>query len=267
MTRHAFILPEQEMTVFWAPKAACSTVAEAVAYSVLDPATIDAWDFDTGGPRALMEAQGMMTSGADAFKISKQLSYETHAILRDPYDRLISAFVNKFIRKNEKLIRHFSDMEPFAFRFLHNNAMRLGITPRPEYGGEWKGVSFRRFVNVICDIIDESEENNRLLNQHWNTQVPEPFLKSGFEFDHVYDLSTVDKFFDLLFRKSGKRIEIPKRNASHYDPDETGNLCDVGCLEIGEIARFSKSCFEDAELRARVSQSFSIDYTYLQKAA
>ena len=265
MTRHAFILPHQEMAVFWAPKAACSTLAEVIALSVLDKDVIESWDFDTGGPRALLEAQGMLTTGLEAQKIATHLKYQTHAILRDPYDRLISAFVNKFIRKNDTAITRFADMEAFAFRFLQHNAAKLGLPHAPSHDDNWTGMTFRRFLNAICDVIDESCEQNRLLNQHWNTQIPEVFRAQNLNFDAVYDLKTLPNFFETLFARTGNRVKIPARNASSYDRGDAVDLCDVNTLEIVKMTGVSKACFEDAALRKRVQKSFAIDYHYLNE--
>ncbi|MEM7243308.1 MAG: sulfotransferase family 2 domain-containing protein [Pseudomonadota bacterium] len=267
MTRHAFVLLEQDLVVFWAPKAACSTLAEVIAFSVLPNEVLDAWDFDKGGPRLLLEKEGFLYDGMSARRLIAQHGYRSVAILRDPYDRLISAFVNKFVVKNDRPILRYADMEPFAFRFVQDNFRALRLWRKPELGSTWKGITFRQFVSTVCDIIDASDESQRHLNQHWNTQIPDGVRDEGFVFDHVYDLQSIDLFFDLLREKTGVDVEIPRRNASSYSADATGNFCDVNALKIVKKEAFSKACFIDTALQERVKQSFENDYFILKKAA
>ena len=267
MTRHAFVLPDQEMVVFWAPKAACSTIAEVIAFSVLPKPVLDAWDFDVGGPRLLLEQQGYLKDGKAARQLAAARGYKSIAIIRDPYERLISAFVNKFVVKNDRPILNYTDMEPFAFRFIQDNYRALGYWRKPEVSRKWSGITFRQFVTVVCDIIDTSDETTRHLNQHWNTQIPDTVFEDHFMFDAVYSLSTMDNFFELLQARTGIKVFIPHRNASHYSLAEGKNQVDLNALKICENQIFSKAAFEDPELRTRVKASFQNDHDILKLAA
>ena len=267
MTRHAFVLPQQKLVVFWAPKAACSTLAEVIAFSVLSKDVLEAWNFDLGGPRLLLEKQGFLYDGKSARALASAHNYRTVAIIRDPYDRLISAFLNKFVVKNDRPIRAYSDMEPFAFRFIQDNYLALELEQPPDQNSHWRGLTFRQFVSVICDVIDASDEDQRHLNQHWNTQIPDGLEIDGYSFNQVYTLMTIDSFFREFQILTGVRIDIPNRNSSSYQDDASKNLCDINALRILDQGGYSKSCFEDVQLRNRVRTSFQTDYHYIAQAA
>ena len=267
MTRHSYVLPEQKLVVFWTPKAACSSVAEAVARSVLSAKELKNLTPDSGGPRVLLNQLGYMKSGPEGRQIAEKRGYQSWAVIRDPYDRLISAYINKFVTYNNRPIYTYRDMEPFAFQFVRDNAKALGLRRKPSLRNKWMGMSFRCFVTTVCDVIDKTPDRGRALNQHWNTQIPEAFRKAEFDFDNVYILKTINRFFKTLEAETGVALQIPKRNVSPYKIEIRQNYCDLSSLEILEKDGFSKRCFNDPDLRARVKRSFKTDYHYIQKAA
>ena len=266
MTRHAYVLPEQKLVVFWTPKAACSSVADAVARCLFSEHELSALNGDRGGPRVLLNERGFMKPGPVGRRFAERKGFKSMAVIREPYDRLISAYINKFVIYNHQPILSYANMEPFAFQFIRDNAKKLGLSRRPSVRNLWGGLSFRQFCSTVCDIIDETPEKSRVLNQHWNTQVPDSFMASNFDYDEVYILKNINQFFQKLGNHSKVKLGITKRNVSPYVPSARENFCDLSSLEILKKEGFSKRSFNDAGLRQRVRESFSVDYHYVAKA-
>ncbi|MEM9009166.1 MAG: hypothetical protein AAGE59_37380, partial [Cyanobacteria bacterium P01_F01_bin.86] len=98
-------------------------------------------------------------------------------------------------------------------------------------------------------MIDATPDKGRALNQHWNTQIPEAFRSADFDFDNVYILKTINRFFKTLENRTGVALDIPKRNVSPYKAEIRQNFCALSSLEILEKPGFSKRCFNDPDLR------------------
>ena len=268
MARSAFIIPEYDLAIFWSPKAACSSIAAALTISLYGPEQIQRLKERSIGPLQFLKEEGYQTTGYDALRKSARHGYKTAVIMRDPYDRLISAFVNKFVANNHRTMLRFRDMGPFAIGFLRDHSQVLGMGDKLDLRRKWTGVSFRQFTNTVCSVIDDTPDRGRRLNRHWNTQVPQEFKDQKFEFDETYDLKDIHTFFDQLKSYSQHDLNFLPRNPSPYSKTQSPcDLCDMSSVEILKQSGFSKECFDSKVLRDHVSKSFKTDYFYLGKAA
>ena len=118
MTRFSFILPKHELVIFWSPKAACSSLTDAVAKSLFGPDIFHELRDKNQSVRQMLKHHGFMQTGPDGYRAVRRRGYHSMALLRDPYDRLISAYINKFVCARGTSMRRFRDLGPVAYNFV-----------------------------------------------------------------------------------------------------------------------------------------------------
>ncbi len=254
ITRQAYVLDDHELAVFWTPKAACTSIVHQLCFTVLeqDLAQLKA---EEGGARGWLQRHGYWRIGEDARRICEDGGYTSIALLREPYDRLIGAYVNKFVRNRRTALHKIDDLEPFAREFF-DTATGRGETD----------LTFRRFVEVVCDVIDGRGDAEPDLNHHWNTQVPFSFAEPPFGYDRLFGLSNAPRFFETLATLTGRPVENQVTNRTRYRQVDGPNVVDVARSDLLAAKAHPKEAFEDERLRVRVATSFAIDYEMLGRA-
>lgn len=255
MTRRAHIFPDERTVVFWSPKVACTSILTyALAYARRigrqQPRVL------LSDPRRWLAREGLLRMGDAAADLCRDEGYRAICLLREPYDRLISAYIDKFVRHGPRPKLEFASLEVFAAEFYRTH---IGDPETEPY----HGLSFRRFVEIVCDTIDACDSGEANLDPHWNTQVPRSFAECGFRYDRVYSLADAAAFFDELNRLSGGLDEVVHANRTDYGSSPGTSLVDVPSIELCHIQRFDKSRFMDKALAARVATSFASDYEHL----
>jgi hypothetical protein len=263
LTRQAYQLPEKKLVIFWTPKAACTTVVEKIWTDYLGRTTDDT-NILLHDQREWLRQSEYWVSGRDGMKLCLDEGYRSIGLVRDPYDRLISAYLNKFVRTVNLSHTDLSSLEPFARAFYLNV---IGPKYKIPESAAYPGVSFRMFVEAVCDRINSREKREPMLDHHWNTQVPFFMKEAGFKYDELYKLSSADAFFkrfDDLIGVSVKKAN--KKNATKYGKASTNQMHDKSSLEIIDAGSISKSQFRNPEIRSIIRKSFAIDYDFLKMA-
>lgn len=291
MTRNAYVLHDLKLVIFWTPKAACTSIVNHLVYDVLNVS-----DFEDDlrrhflgsslfghikkilimyglrkpphglkDPRFWLSLNGFNYSGAEALNLATS-GYHSIALIRDPYDRLVSAFWNKFVYRNgvKRHISNFEDMESFAYNFYLQVRER---NPGKIRYDAYDGITFREFIMFVCDTLDDPSTPDDALNHHWNTQIPLVFEQLDFRYDELFSLAGVDDFFKRLSQICGSEYK-PRRsnlNASTTSQRRAESLVDANSMSFADRF-YSLASFEDAALRKRVEKSFERDYAYLQLA-
>lgn len=167
-------------------------------------------------------------------------------VIRDPLDRLVSAYIEKFV--------------------LNRNHPRIEETVGPTYRAVFKkddldaedfarGITFREFVEVIL------AETPKALDFHWRPQSEQ---LGNIAFTHIYDVRQLDDLVADLRAHVGQEVELPRMNVSR---DATGDLIDLpGAYDIlpadlAEPNRISIGSFLPPDLRSLVEQYFAMDVT------
>lgn len=288
MTRDAYVLHDKKLVVFWTPKAACTSL---VRYIVSDVRGIEDWKseviehnrraslkgwvksvlFSLGlrkklgfytDQRAWLNVNGYRFDGTKAADLARE-GYRSIALIREPYDRLVSAYWSKFVVRtaNGDAIRQQSDMERFAWRFYSDWRQRVHGEADPT---NFTGLTFREFVTHVCDCIDDPGLPETHLDFHWNTQIPRSFHEQDFRYDDLFELRQSKAFFARLSELCGTPMSKRKANASLSGraPSEERSLVDHNSLDLVELKDYTALQFEDAQLRERVQKSFAGDYRY-----
>lgn len=179
---HCLALPTQGLVCCAIPKNACT----AVKHWMLWAAGIDTSHLDHGEVHDFARRQiGVeRLSGKDVRRI--RASAFAFAIVRDPVDRVVSAYIDKFIRQNPMNLHSKCVIE--AVRF--GRRVRLTKRERFETGGRWierrsdpridysAGVSFAEFVAYL-EVTPDSR-----LDDHYRPQAD--FLRlSGLRYDSL----------------------------------------------------------------------------------
>lgn len=168
------------------------------------------------------------------------------AVIRDPFDRLVSAYVEKFV--------------------LHRHELRIEETVAPAYRAVFgrgdltpadmaRGISFREFVEFVL------QQDPRDLDSHWQPQVEQ---LGHIAFTHLYDVRELDALAADLQAHVGQEIDLPWMNASREAADlrvSVPGACDLLPGALVDPARIDLESFLPDDLRGRIAQYFARDVT------
>ncbi|WP_105244573.1 sulfotransferase family 2 domain-containing protein [Psychrobacter sp. Marseille-P5312] len=261
MTRQAYVLENNNLVVYWSPKAACTTVVNQIFYEVLGLN-----DRDINGSKS--DARGYLgqnyqKNALQSMNYCKNKGFTSIGLIREPYDRLISAYINKFVNYHGNDIDEECKLEPFALNFYRNVLLKEGIVERDS--GGYKGVSFKQFVNGVCHVIDSNVQGEPSLDHHWNTQIPFLYREHDFKYDYLFELSDTDAFFEKLGELTGTKLNNKKLNVSSYSEVSVNeDFTDLSSLDLQDESGLSKENLSNSTLREKVLKSFAIDYLYLR---
>lgn len=250
--------------VFWSPKVACTSIANAIGQAVfgVDPASLRG---SGRGMRAWLDDNGVLLTGDAAVARCQDKGYASIALLRDPYDRLVSAYLNKFAKYHATVIDDPAKMEAFARGFYDTDILPL-LQAEGSATDPYPGFSFRRFVTAVCARIETRGKAEPELDIHWNTQVPFSFRRLHFTYDHVYTLNRTDAFFAKLSALTGTAIANNRVNTSRRHGVYDDDLVDASSLEVGATGVVAKEQFANKMLAKRVRLAFAVDYNHLKLA-
>ena len=250
--------------VFWSPKVACTSIANAIGQSVfgVDAASLKG---SGRGMRGWLGDTGVQMPGDAAAQLCQDAGYVSIALLRDPYDRLVSAYLNKFAKYHATVIDDPAKMESFARSFYETDILPLhqaaGVATAP-----FPGLTFRSFVSAVCARIETRGKAEPDLDHHWNTQVPFSFRRLQFSYDHRFTLDRTDAFFARLSDLTGISIENRRLNTSRRHGIYADDLVDASSLEVGATGVVAKEQFANKVLAKRVRLAFAVDYNHLKLA-
>ena len=161
------------------------------------------------------------------------------AVLRDPADRLLSAYVEKFVIGRTDL-----------GNIVHTRSIVAAVqgNDEPDFA---HGISFRQFVLAISFAPAET------LDPHWRPQV---HYLSGINWDRLFALEQIDTVVDLLEARSGVRLPRQPQNVTHSGSgtDHSG-ASDLLPAEIMAQPRIGKASFFDPDLTTIIQTCYAKD--------
>ena len=159
------------------------------------------------------------------------------AIIRDPLERLVSAYVEKFVvNRLSRDVRITCD--PVLMRTL-----KLGWLREQDYE---RGISFRVFAN---DIMAHPPN---LLDPHWR---PQSQLMKDYPSTHIYHIDDLDILSRDLEAHIGRPVQIPRSNVSRFSGQcdtDAGSAADSLPGDLESPQHLSVSRFFDDTLRRQV---------------
>lgn len=171
--------------------------------------------------------------------------------IRDPLERLVSAYVEKFV------INRLSPDVKITCDPVLMRRRKIGWLREPDYE---RGITFRSFVK---DIVSQSPDR---LDPHWR---PQSLYVKAFPFTHIYDIDDLDMASRDLSDHTGKDIQIPRSNVSRNSDKnelEVENAADLLPRDLPSPDRISVSSFVHGKLRRQILSYFAEDLYLLAKA-
>ena len=170
------------------------------------------------------------------------------AVMRTPRDRLLSAYIEKFVIERNSPGNLFHTMP-----VITSAQRRQGYTTiDPNIG-----ISFRQF---LCEITALTSHR---LDTHWRPQVD--YLQ-GIHYDQIYSFNHIHDVVDMLEQRSG--VTLPRQPANVTGSGTGGathpNAPDLLPAEIIALPKLDKACFFDNTLAALVTDYFSADVALLR---
>ncbi len=130
-----------------------------------------------------------------AIKILNNKSYFKFTFVRNPYSRLLSGYLNKFVRPKDKL--------PFFFK----DVIRDVYNYKSEKIDLDKSITFEDFLRYLM------RTENKKLNEHWK---PQYLFLGRTKFDFIGKFENIKEDFEYIKNKLNLPYELPHNNKTKY---------------------------------------------------
>jgi hypothetical protein len=174
------------------------------------------------------------------------------AILRDPIDRLVSCYWDKFVRNRrvESVLNHTAPV----YRFLYGEE---APTPNQiEYG-----ITFRQF----CQYINLSPRE--AMDPHW---APQSRYLETYRWSHLFRIDRIDAFERFVLDRCGPEmqdIRLGLRNVAPLNKTEVeAHLMDTPPKKLDGYAKLPNAVFLTPDIEDFIRDYFALDYLLLDRA-
>ena len=167
-------------------------------------------------------------------------------VWRDPLDRLVSAYTEKFVinRMNPGVFRTSGPVLQSVFG-LEINEVTLDHFER--------GITFRHFAEHIL------MEDREFQNNHWRPQSD--YLRQ-ICFTHMYDFQALDRLADDIRAHIGRGFDIPQLNgtrSSNKDVEVLEGAWNLLPGDLPNVKQLSPLSFLEPSLRKRLEEFYATD--------
>lgn len=177
-------------------------------------------------------------------------------VWRDPLDRLVSAYTEKFVinRMNRGLFRTSGPVLQSVFGLKHHEVTLKHFE---------RGITFRQFAEYILT------EDREFQNNHWR---PQSDYLGHICFTHMYDFQALDRLAEDMRAHIGRDLDIPQLNVTRSgrkEPQVFQGACDMLPGDLPDVKRLSPVSFLEPSLRMRLEEFYATDvsiYRLVQKA-
>lgn len=174
--------------------------------------------------------------------------YFRFAVLRDPMDRLLSAYNEKFV-----INRHISG------NIMHTGPVVRAAQNRHDPAREAdfdRGITFREFLSFI--IATPAAE----LDPHW---IPQANYLDGFSWS-IYGFDMIDLLVDELEARTGVKLpRQPDNSLGSGQGAPVEGALDMLPAELLSHGRIAKQSFWTDETTAEIQAYYAKDYAYLKQ--
>ena len=164
-----YYVPEKKLAVFWSPKCACSSIVIWLKKYIelnCEESNIKLNNLKND-PRFWLNQKGYnYPKWQNIIPLANNHISHFVFLTRNPYSRIVSSFLNKFIVYKGKTLKNIDQLEPFARNFIvkYSNS-NLENKPSIDKEGNFS-ISLFEFI----DIIDKTKELLNL-NDHFRPQI------------------------------------------------------------------------------------------------
>jgi hypothetical protein len=212
MANFTFVVPQKKVVIFYSLKAGNTSLTEYV-YELFCPAFL--LDKNTAFQRRFLKSPSVSMSSIQGYQLVNRHNFTGVVLSRNPYQRAVSAFVNKFVRDGNKNITDESKLELFS-KSLLDFSLKSGICKNIT-----DGITFIEFLSTIKEMrVARVTANRRAINPHWNVQVPD-FLANKNFFSKNIKIENIKNDIDILNQLLGLNKPFPRLRST----ERSGILC------------------------------------------
>lgn len=254
MAGEAYIDHNREFVAFWSPKCACSAVAIWFAKGVLAKPDVPksqaarSWLRDNGYYYPYLEARQYVT----------EFRYKSVIFARHPAARLVSAFINKFVKYGRRNLISFDDLQGFSKKLTQDIYQSLDKSI-----DQYIGITFNEFLDYLerAIFIDGTP-----LNNHWDSQIPRSPRPQMPECNYIVRTESFSSDLKIINSLLGIEYIPPKSNVTIFDSEIINEniLLDVPSSDIARLGQIvGNRNFLTPEVLNRIHSIYKIDYDFL----
>ncbi len=265
MARDAYALLEHETVIFWSRKAGNTSLAMWLSDVVLTERRRRL--IGDVHPRKIFIAGQYRVDGRFAERLVKRMDFADFMIVRNPYSRVVSAYINKFVYDGDVVIDSFRMLESFSKRAVIDiyKAKSPDLTPQ-DIAEAYTGITFLEFLRYIDARVEARGDAEPVLNGHWNTQTPFYFDK-GFEYSNIIRLERLAEDLAPLAERLGASATFPRLRTGEAAivRDRTQeSLSSVRSVELAKRnIELRAANLLDPKTKRLIARAFEIDFRKL----
>ena len=166
--------------------------------------------------------------------------YFKFALVRDPFDRALSAFWEKFVAGDGGVARQAVPVIAKIQGCIGNEI------------DEEQGITFRQFVDYVCG------SDPLTLDLHWR---PQHLYLSGIRYDRIYPLDRLHVLLEDLHVRTGMKPVSRRENVSRSGRGkDVPGAADMFVPELRECGDIERTSFMDEEIMASLKAFYSVDW-------
>ncbi len=184
--------------------------------------------------------------------------YAKTAVLRDPVERIVSAYWDKCVRtRTDPTTIKFHTTPIYKFAYKADE-----VTPQMIE----EGVSFRQF----CHYLSETSRNQT--DPHWTAQ--HRYLE-GLNWTHLFDLRKIETFEKFVLDRCPEDLQSLRLGIQNVSPTakstarqhKVGSLANTPPRELSKLTgKPDDESFIDTDIQAFIGNYFAMDYRLLETA-
>ncbi|MGR5342248.1 sulfotransferase family 2 domain-containing protein [Vibrio astriarenae] len=250
MPRNAYVDHDNKIVLFWSPKCACSSTVSIFCDNILGGVAKGkkrTWLKNNGyhiHPTQIEKALGYVFCG-----------YKSVAVVRNPYSRIVSSYINKFYFYQGNGISSFECLERFSKNLYHYcNKGNLE---------NYQGLSFELFLDEILG----RKKKGRTLDPHWDTQMSESII-SDISFDYIVKCESFELDMKYFCDSEGFEFKpLPRVNETNYPSDFSKSSLYFGCISSVDILSDKIALGKDNLLSCKtvklINEIYQVDFDNL----
>ena len=244
-----YMLPEQKLIIFWANKSGCSTIYELVRSYILKK------NFSRFDPKYFIKDYDPSNP--------EQVCCNKVIVLRNPFTRILSCFLNKFVIYGSKFLYSREDLEPDIkpiFDKIKNKRLRKnGGTDTIE------GITFEDFVDWVIEFGHENPHSTKQIygniekhiengNGNGTGEIKVVQLEK-FEKELTKCIPCLDSIKFPVINKTDYRTE-------HVGFNQTNNLQKIDCFNLDEYNCFDLDKYLSNDIITKLRKYYFNDFKY-----